>query len=229
MFATLSRPRVVVKIKKRERDLSVFFGRWTQSAAHKIRNAALSGEITIYVWSKFSDRSSRMEPAVVPVDVVRLLIPIRCGLPDHAYRIHTSLLRRDGMTPQLFAALRNGTLCLNSPEFQAWYQTEYGKRKWPSQRKSEKPRIGRPPLDKGITDAIESVVNSGRWTVRQPITRLRRILLEDGVANVPSEETIKRRLDELHLRTGDPLMYKPAQRNRKVTQKSLPSDKNQPD
>ena len=148
-------------------------------------------------------------PVVVPVEIVRLLIPIRGGLPDHPSGFLSGCTNRQimkaGGTERLFSLLKAGTLLVEAAEFDTWYRSQQALGKWPSQRQRTKRGRGRPirQTDR-IRNAILACVNDGAWTASSDsIADLERKLGERGQTDVPSPDTLARLVDRLFAETSN--------------------------
>lgn len=105
-------------------------------------------------------------------------------------------VEKDG---QLFRALNTGLLIVRKSEFDAWYQREHRKGKWPSQRGKSK-KEGRPSHQTdGLRNAVAAIMQEGKITIAE----LRRRLVSSGRTDVPSEDTLARVVDELYRETGE--------------------------
>ena len=117
MWGGLQRPEPVAAIKQDQKKLSLGFGPWREEAGQRLRAAAVEGELVIYVLAKSQVRSEdhnltecspeKIEPLVVPVNVVKRLIVSRGGLPDHPIRPSIQTAEGD---QKLFALLTVGLL-----------------------------------------------------------------------------------------------------------------------
>src|SRR5260221_9211147 len=101
--------------------------------------------------------------------------------------------------------LTSGFLVVRANDFDAWYRSERAKCKWPSQRHSQRSSIGRPSTQ---SDAVRNggigLVRDGKWTAKDGIAMVRRLLVEDSSASeVPSPDTLARLVDRLHWETGE--------------------------
>ena len=150
MWGGLRRPERVAVIKQNQKRLSLGFGPWGETAGRRLRAAAVRGKLAIYVFAKPHVRSrdhnltdcspEKIEPVVVPVNVVRQLIASHGGLPDHPIRPSIKIAEGD---QKLFALLMVGLLVVRASDFDVWYQSERSKGKWSSQKSKEK-KDGRP-------------------------------------------------------------------------------------
>jgi hypothetical protein len=129
------------------------------------------------------------------------LVLSRGTLPDHAHR---PSLRMCGGDKQLLFALETGFLAVEESEFEAWYQAERGRGKWPSQRsQTKRPIKGRPTKETaGLRRAIVALVHDNRWTARAGLNALRR-LLQTERSDVPNSATLGRIVDRLWNETGE--------------------------
>jgi hypothetical protein len=183
-----------VLTKQGEDKLSVGFGPWRQRAGESITRAAVEGKLRVYVTYE------SQQPVSVPPNVLGRLGTSRGYLRDKAIRLSLKACERD---ERLFMLLKTGHLVIKKDEFQNWYQTEYKKGKWASQRSRLKPRIGRPTKQSSeLRTAILALVNEGAWNARASIKQLKRLLVRRG-HDATSGDTLARLVDELHGETGD--------------------------
>jgi hypothetical protein len=120
--------------------------------------------------------------------------------------------------PKLFQLLTVGVLLVRTTEFEAWYQSERNKGKWPSQRLKSKLKIGRGRPTKQTEAARNSViglVRDGKWCGKMGVTELRRLLIDSGRDGIPSTDTLRRMVDQLHRETGVPALFRKAPARRK--------------
>src|SRR5262249_50437994 len=86
-------------------------------------------------------------------------------------------------------------------EFSAWYQAERTKGIWWSQR-SKLIRNGRPPKQTdALRGAVTALVRDGGWSGKSGIPALRHLLVTSS-HDVPSDDTLRRLVDQLHSETG---------------------------
>ena len=142
------------------------------------------------------------EPELLAPDLLRLIIPVRGGLPDHPVHvrrappgstINRSVLRR----------VKIGRLLVMRAEFDGWYRREKLKRKWPSQKESKLPRPGRPRANELWTGRVEKFAYDNDWTARQPIVVLKSMLAGHYDSEPPSDDTLARLVDRIFQETGD--------------------------
>jgi hypothetical protein len=211
MWGGLQRPEPVAVIKQDQKKLSLGFGPWREEAAQRLRAAAIEEDLVIYLLTKsqvrsedhnFTERSpEKIEPLVVPVNVVkRLMVSRGGGLPDHPIR--PSIETAEG-NQKLFALLTVGLLVVRASDLDVWYQSERTKGKWPSQ-KSKKKKVGRPtkPTD-ALRNAVLALVHDDKWSGKDPISALHRMLVASGRSDVPSQDTLARLVDQLYRETGE--------------------------
>jgi len=169
-------------------------------ASKSLRTAAIQGKLILYVCASARDANDKFDPnpVALPTAVVSRLIRSRGSLPDHAIR--TSLKIVGGNT-KLLALLQSGVLMVRAQEFNNWYRSERAKRRWPSQRSSEKPREGRPSKQ---TTPLRNAVMSAMREKKPSIAALWRLLLDSGRTDVPSVDTLGRLVDQLFRETGEP-------------------------
>jgi hypothetical protein len=128
----------------------------------------------------------KIEPVVVPVNVVKRLIISRGGLPDHPIR--PSIKTTEG-NETLFALLTVGLLVVRASDFDGWYQSERAKGRWPSQRSKSKSN-GRPTKQPDpLRNAVLALIHDHKWSGKDPIAALHRVLVASGHSEVPSQDT----------------------------------------
>jgi len=207
MWGGLQRPEPVVVIKQSYKKLSVGFGPWREKAGRLLRVAAVKGKLAIYILAKnqvrfddhdlTGDASAKPEPPSVPVPVIKRLILSRGTLPDHPIR--PSMQTAEG-NENLFALLTVGLLVVRASDFDVW---ERAKGRWPSQRSKEK-KNGRPTRQtEALENAVLALVKDLKWSGKDGITTLHRLLVASGRSDVPSQDTVARLVDQLHRKTGD--------------------------
>jgi len=111
-----------------------------------------------------------------------------------------------------------GVLLVRTTDFEAWYQSERGKGKWPSQRSKSKLKIGsgRPTKQtETMRNAVIRLVREEKWGGEIGVTELRRLLIDSGRNDVPSTDTLRRMVDQLHRETGEPALFRKAPARRK--------------
>ena len=224
MWGGVPRPEPVVLIKQSYKDVSVGFGRWGEKAGRLLRVAAVKGKLAIYVLAKNQirsdghdltvDASAKPEPASVPVSVIERLIRSRGSLPDQPIR--PSMQTAEG-NEKLFAMLTVGLLVVRASDFEDWYHSERAKGRWPSQRTKTK-KNGRPTRQTEANEnAILALVNDLKWSGKDGIAALHRLLIASGRSDVPSQDTVARLVDQLHAKTGDIKLLRVARVRQKQT------------
>jgi hypothetical protein len=197
IWGGLGRPTPVIEVKQYEGQVSVTFGPWKEKAGQCLTLAAVNEQIPVYVFGQPQAEAGRPGPELtrVPGAVLKRLIKPRGCLPDHP-RVSMRAVENDG---QLFRALNTGLLIVRKSEFDAWYQREHRKGKWPSQRGKSK-KEGRPSHQTdGLRNAVAAIMQAGKITIAE----LRRRLVSSGRTDVPSEDTLARVVDELYRETGE--------------------------
>ena len=225
MWGGLPRPVPVQTIKQTARKLSLGFGPWRQQAARCFRAAALEGAPVVYAVGADTRASSnirsltreralrKIEPVVVPAKVLGRLLSSRGGLPDHPIR--PTIKTADG-NETLFALLDGGLLVVRKSEFVAWYRSERRKGKWASQRSISRIGSGRPTKQiESLRNAVLAFVHDGAWNAKDSIARLHRLLVGSGRSHVPSPDTLARLLNQMHLETGEPELFRIGRKRRK--------------
>jgi hypothetical protein len=224
MWGGLRRPDPVAAIKQDQKKLSLGFGPWGEKAGRRLRAAAVKGKLAIYVLAKPQVRSEdhsltessleKIEPVVVPVNVVKRLIISRGSLPDHPIR--PSIKTADG-NQKLFALLTVGLLVVRTSDFDVWYQSERAKGRWPSQRSKLKIN-GRPTKQTDpLRNAVLALVHDHKWSGKHPISALHRMLVASGHSEAPSQDTLARLVDHLHRETGEVGLLRITRARRKQT------------
>jgi hypothetical protein len=210
MWGSLPRPNPVVAIKQDQKKLSLGFGPWGEQAGRCLRAAAVKGKLAVYVLAKSQARSKdtsltecfpeKIEPVAVPLSVVERLIVSRGGLSDRPIR--PSIKTAEG-NERLFALLTGGLLVVRASDFDAWYKLERAKGRWPSQRSKLKIN-GRPTKQSApLRNAVLALVHDNKWSGKDPISALHRMLVASGRSDVPSQDTLARLIDQLHRETGE--------------------------
>ena len=162
-------PVAAAKRNKINNKLSIGFGPQREYAGQRLTEAALNGELKIWVANK-SEGRELFEHTIVPVEILKRLITVRETLPDHPIRLSKKIAIEND---KLFALLRTGVLVVDETEFKAWYRSERDKHKWPSQRSSLKARRGRPTKQSdALRNAILTIVKRGLWSRKDGIRKL---------------------------------------------------------
>jgi hypothetical protein len=206
MYGGFHRPEPVEEIKKYEPWFSVGWGPQKEHAAKLVDEAIMKGDLSVYVLSHSAEDNAHRAPLQVPLGILGRMIRTHGGLPDHAIA-PMRRFAKDSVTPELLAALAKSALYLRRDEFDAWYKNTRKKRNWPSQRSSEKSRIGRPPKQtEELRNPIIGLVNYKQWSAEQnSIADLVRLLKSKGAKG--SRQTVERTVEQLHWETGDPRYY----------------------
>ena len=201
MFGNLNRQDVVVKIKAKEKKLSVGHALRMEAAKKAIRHAAVKGKLLVY----------RLKPniiAIQPIErrLISSLILVRGGLPDYVGHLVRANNRSSSKNPR--EDLRDCILLLRRDEFEVWIAAERSKKKWQSQGfdESTAPRIGRPKKSRELwTQLIVGLVDQKKWKRSLGVPALRRKLIkESDDHSVPSEDTLARIIVELCKTTKNP-------------------------
>jgi hypothetical protein len=210
----LKRPKPVEAAKKHYPRASIGWGVHKQAAAAAVDAAISAGDLSVYVFAP-SDSGEGGCPLQIPALALGRLTRIRGGLPDHAIRPSVALLRNGLVASQVFAALSNSAMYLQQSEFNAWYERQRNRRRWPSQRKSKRARVGRPSkqTDELLT-SIRARVEEGSWCAKYGIAKLAKLLVSRGA---PKRNTLRRAVDQLYRETGD-TSYKVVPRTRSNVQ-----------
>lgn len=196
----VKRPEPVEAAKKIYSRASIGYGPHKQKAAAVLDAAIMVGDLTVHVFTQSSrDRAAR--PIKVPLEILSRLMRVRGGLPDRAIR-PVDLLRDKLVAPELFVALSSSAMLLEKSEFNAWYDRQKGRRRWPSQRQSTKPRSGRPSKQTNeLLTSIRARVAEKTWSAPDGIAKLAKLLVSNGA---PKRNTLRRAVDQLYEETGDP-------------------------
>jgi hypothetical protein len=198
MWGGLPRPVIVRPLKQDCPKGSVGFGLWREQAGKRLRDAAVSGELVVYVIAEHAN----IEPMAVPAEVLKQLITTRGGLPDHPVR---PSLKTAGYDEKLFVWLNSGTLVVRKSDFEVWYRDERAKGRWPSQRSKKKTRVGRPTKrTEALSNAVLARIHDGEWDGKGSIAKLRRLLVVSGAPDIPSIDTLTRLVDQLFSETSEP-------------------------
>jgi hypothetical protein len=197
----IKRPEPVKAAKMVYPRASVGWGLHKQKAGAIVYAAIMSGELSVNVFIS-SGMNGTGRPLQVPVEALGQLTRIRGSLPDHAIRPSAALLRDGLVTSELFAGLSNSAMYLPQSEFKAWYTKQKRRVRWPSQRTSRRPRIGRPSKQTDeLRTSIIARVEEGSWSAAQPVAKLERLLASRGA---PKRNTLKRTVNQIYSETGDP-------------------------
>lgn len=211
MWGGVDTPVPARKLKKQQPRLSVGHEIHRRPAAERLREAAVAGELTVFILPDVHYRD--LDPAdevvrwqcawpaaelIVPPEVIAQLCTIRGGLPDHPIR--PRLFLGAGLESQrLQLALTNGTLVFRECNFATWYRKEREAARWPSQREKKTRRRGRPSKQNGIWPAaIIGLVHTGDWSAAEGIPELRKLLSERFGERPPSTDTLRRLVCRLH-------------------------------
>jgi hypothetical protein len=198
---SVTRPEPIKKLKKQEPRLSVGFGPHREKASEVILTAILAGDLSVHLFAQSNAEEPRL-PIVVPIDVLQLMPQARSGLPDRPVRHPVNFLRNHPVTPVVFAALSVSALHLQRTEFEAWYEKQKQRLRWPSQRTSSKPRVGRPSKQTArLLNLIRALVAEEKWSASEGIAKLVKLLVPKGA---PLRNTLRRAVDQLYIETGDP-------------------------
>jgi hypothetical protein len=190
MYGNFDRPEAVKEAKKHYPRASIGFGPQKEDAARIIDNALMKGELSVLVLLESAEGEVSEVPLQVPPDVLKKMIRTRDGLPDRTIEPRR-IFAKDRVAPELLAALSTSELYVRSKEFEAWYDEDRKKLKWPSQRSSRKPRMGRPSRQSDFRTPIVAMVNEGRWSAeKNSIADLVRLLSSRGMT--ASRQTVDR-------------------------------------
>jgi hypothetical protein len=196
----IQQPEAVKAAKKFYPQASIGLGLHKEKAASVLNAAIMAGDLTVHVFTlSNTDRVSR--PLQVPLDVLIRLLRVHGGLPDHAIRPPANLLRNTSIDSEVFVALSSSAMFLQVSEFQAWYQRQKSRRRWPSQRESKKPATGRPSKqDDQLLTSITARVAEEKWSAPDGIAKLVRLLVTHGA---PNRNLVRRAVQRLYEETGD--------------------------
>jgi hypothetical protein len=196
----VKRPEPVKTAKTVDPRASIGWSLHRENAAAVLNAAIMSGELSVSVLVP-SGMNGSDRPLQIPVEALGRLIRVRGGLPDHAIRPPVALLQDGLVASDLFAAFFHSALYLKRNEFDAWYSKQKSRLRWPSQRASRKPRIGRPSKTDDLRTSVIARVEEGSWSATQPVAELERLLASKGA---PKRNTLKRIIDQIFIETGDP-------------------------
>jgi len=96
MWGNAPRAEPVRAIKQVQRDLSVGFGPRKEEAAVRLRADALKGALPIYVRPRSVEKvnqGSAVEPRRVLPELLKRVLPVHRGLPDHPTHVRRTELR----------------------------------------------------------------------------------------------------------------------------------------
>jgi hypothetical protein len=206
IWGNAPRAEPVREIKRCDRALSVDFGPRREKAAALLRTAGLRGELSIHVRSRSNtqERNPLLEPQQVPPKLLKQVLPIRCGLPDHPTHVLGTPAARGGLDDALWVLLQHGELVVRRSDFIRWYKGQRAKGSWASQLNTKAaPRRGRPTKDtQALRNAVSALMRDGEWRATDGITALGRLLAGAG-REPPSDDTLVRVVDELYRVTGE--------------------------
>jgi len=209
----IDRPSLVAKLQSMYRGLSVSFGPRRDKAAIRVADAATNSEIPVYLCALVTgdDQASSVgvprhfQPPRVPPDILQLMMRVRGGLPDRPVATAQRAAFLKNLPPELREIISSGVLVVNETDFQKWYDEEYGKRAWPSQRTSKKMRLGRPRVqnDAGLRRRICNLARDGEWDARKDtISELSRLLDSHPLGKMASPNTLTKIVDDLFVETS---------------------------
>jgi hypothetical protein len=144
--------------------------------------------------------------------VLKRLIGWRNAIPDHVIR---PTLKTAGNNVQLLVLLTVGILVVQEEEFKRWYKLERARYKWPSQRSSTRPKRGRPAKRDAVRSNVIALVQKGIWCASDGIPKLRRLLLTNDGHYIPSVDSLRRLVDQMHAETGEPQFIQPKSDSRR--------------
>lgn len=193
----IRRPQAVEDAKAHDPDASIGWGPHKQTAAAAIDAALNAGKLSLYVFGALDTEMA--SPFQVPRAALVRLLRIRGGLPDHAVRPSINLVRDQLLTVELFNALSTSALFVRRNEFYTWYDNQKKKRRWSSQRMSNKARVGRPSKQNELLAPIRARVEEGSWSGREPVAKLVKLLGLDDTQRY----TVKRTVDQIFRDNGD--------------------------
>jgi len=223
MWGNAPRAEPVRQIKKVERDLSVGFGPRKEHAAALLRSDALQGRLPVYVRPRpiaVAHRQSPAEPRRVQSALLKRIMPIREGLPDHPTHVRRNPATVGPDVDALLCLLRQGELVVRKSDFSDWYERQRAKGSWPSQNDKTASRRGRPTKDTGsLRNAILALIHDGAWQATDGIPQLRRLLIEGGRKS-PGRDILAQAVDRLHRVIGEPAL------RRRVRRRSQPKGLN---
>ena len=195
MFGKLRRSAPLMGVKEREGErLRLRYGPWREKAAQRIREATLDGELKVYLIPRPTEEQetyptiSEAMPEPLPIEAIRLIVPVRDGLPDNPVRTGRGPWKR---------RIETGSLLIDAVEFDGWYKQERLRGLWPTQVSCKKPRRGRPRIDDTLEQRIMEIVVDGGWTAQRPIADLLRDLALIGMP--ASKDTVTRIIERLFL------------------------------
>jgi hypothetical protein len=109
-----------------------------------------------------------------------------------------------------------GSLIVRASDFDIWYRAERAKGKWSSQRAKSNVGGGRPTLQtEALSSAVLALVNDLKWSGKDGIATLHRLLVATGRSDVPSQDTLARLVDHLYRETGEAALLRIPRARRK--------------
>jgi hypothetical protein len=209
MWGNAPRPVPVIEAKKNKalgRNLSVGFGPQREQSAALLRAAALSGKLPVYVRPR-EGASKAAELRPVPPAMLKRILPIHKGLPDHP--THVRGPAGGGADFAMATLVRNGQLVIRRVDFDCWYTSEHARGLWPSQTNRSKPRRGRPHKDdERLQNAILAIVQDGAWNAQAGIPSLSAELSKRGHVP-PTRNTLASVVDRAFTRSGVESLRRP--------------------
>jgi hypothetical protein len=207
MWGNAPRAEPVRKIKQIDGGLSVGFGPRKENAAAILRADAVQGKLPVFVRAHvtaIAEGRTRVEPQRVPPEILKLVMPVRGGLPDHPTHLR-GLSAADGQRDDsLIGLLRRGQLVVRERKRRSGV--------WPSQAKRLAPRRGQPTKNtESLRTAISAVVHDEAWRATDGMPKLRRLLIERGY-EPPSDDTLGRVVDKLYRLMGETALRRSVRR-----------------
>jgi hypothetical protein len=222
MWGGVPDPLPVRNAKKDYPSAPIRFEPWRNRAAKRLRNAATTGRLKIYVVADPELAPEKQpepgwpspptkEPIALPLEVLKRLITRNDMLPDHAIN---PTLKATGGDRHMYVLLRVGMLVARESDLDRWHQSERARYKWPSQRFASKRASGRPRKYDRLRKTILDLVKQSRWTAKDGYPKLRRVLFDSGSADLPSVDTLERLGKLLLAETGRAELLRSRRRRR---------------
>jgi hypothetical protein len=101
-------------------------GRWKETAAKRVREAAITGELKVYLIPR--KRPPNAKPENLQPEIIKLIVSSRGGLPNYP----TLVARAPDLDVSLMMRIKAGSLVVKCHEFECWYAAERQRGGWPS-------------------------------------------------------------------------------------------------
>jgi hypothetical protein len=215
MWGNAPRPEPVREIKQIDRGLSVGFGPRKENAAAVLRADALQGTLPVFVRASataLAEGRSRVATQRVPPELLKRLLPIRGGLPDHPTHLRRRAAADSQSDDNLIVLLQHGELVVRRSDFSDWYTQRRRQGLWPSQANRVGRRRGKPTKDtEALRGAILAAVHDDAWRATDGMPKLRSLLIERGQEPL-SCDTLERVVDKLYRLMGETALRRSVRR-----------------